>query len=50
MQHSSRRWKCKLKFFHGAYVEDLEGILEGTGKAIGHVKVWNTDKMSSEAI
>lgn len=39
---------CNLYFSKGAMLEDPEGLLEGTGKSIRHVKVRSTDDMPVE--
>lgn len=39
---------CNLYFSKGAMLDDPEGLLEGTGKSIRHVKVRSTDDMPVE--
>jgi hypothetical protein len=34
---------CNLYLMHGAHLDDLDGLLEGTGKNMRHVKVKSPD-------
>ena len=40
----------RLQFFRGADLQDAESLLEGTGKAMCHVKLRELDHLPSEAI
>lgn len=40
----------KLGFFHGAHLPDPEGLLEGTGKAMRHVKVRSLSERERAAL
>ena len=40
----------RLQFFHGADLADPDGLLEGTGKGMRHVKVRSTDSIQREAV
>jgi len=39
-----------LGFFHGAALSDPEGILEGTGKKLRHIKLQEIDEASQPAL
>ena len=39
-----------LQFARGTELEDREGILEGTGKKIRHVKINNTKEINSNIL
>lgn len=39
-----------LGFYHGVQLPDPEGLLEGSGKALRHVKVSSTEQAASPAI
>ena len=39
-----------LGFFHGAGLPDPEGLLEGTGKALRHVKLRAADEAARPAV
>ena len=40
----------RLQFFRGADLVDKDGLLEGTGKGMRHVKVRNIDNIPKDAI
>ena len=40
----------RLQLFRGAELGDPDQVLEGTGKGMRHVKVWDASTMPSEAI
>lgn len=40
----------RLQFYHGADLNDPEGLLEGTGKDLRHVKVRSLDEENREAL
>jgi hypothetical protein len=39
-----------LGFYHGADLADPDGLLEGTGKALRHVKLASLDEVGSRAV
>ena len=39
-----------LKFFKGARLQDLEGLLEGTGKGVRHIKFRSPEDIDAEKI
>jgi hypothetical protein len=39
-----------LGFFHGASLKDPEGLLEGTGKGLRHVKVYDLEQAGQLAV
>ena len=42
--------RVNLGFYYGAALDDPEGLLEGTGKKLRHVKVRSAEEASSDAI
>lgn len=44
------RGYVRLQFYRGAELNDPEGLLEGTGKGLRHVKVHNLDDTNREAL
>ncbi len=42
--------RVNLGFFHGAELADPEGLMEGTGKKLRHVKVKSVDQVESAFI
>ena len=47
---SSAKGYVRLQFFHGADLPDQEGLLEGTGKGMRHIKVRSTGSIQREAV
>ena len=45
-----QRGRVNLGFWHGTSVPDPEGLLEGTGKALRHVKVHDLETALSPAV
>lgn len=39
-----------LAFFYGADLDDPEGLLEGTGKALGHIKLTSPDDLKRRGL
>ena len=37
-------------FFHGADIADPDGLLEGTGKNMRHVKIWPETRVNTQAL
>lgn len=42
--------RCNFYLTHGAHLDDPDGLLEGTGKSIRHVKVRSADAIPAEGI
>ena len=47
---SPHRGHVNLHFYQGASLEDPEGLLEGTGKALRHVKVRPSEEIPRQAL
>ena len=41
---------CNLGFYHGVEVDDPEGVLEGTGKRLRHVKIYDVTQAQSDGV
>jgi hypothetical protein len=39
-----------IGFFRGAFLSDPEGVLEGTGKIMRHVKLWPEEEFNSAVL